>query len=276
MHKTTPLKIFLFVLLLIVVNELSSATLYWRPVLGATGNITWTNPLNWSTTTPAYTAAADFPGEADIAVFDGLDVSNSSMDQIYFTTTAAPKRHINGLIMQSTYTGTINVLTGKSLCVGAAAQINSGVGTLTTLAGGTITGDPGASRIWFYTENTNVSGSFVMNSGNVFSRIAGNFNMTGGTWNCTTLNTLWSRGTQFAAWTNFNPTISITAPSGSFSSPVNGLVAFTANANNNPVTYNITAPNNLTVNKLMLGGIFTSTVTINGVTGNDSITKGMV
>ena len=174
-------------LLVLISNWINAANISWT-----NGNATgiWSDNANWSGGTK--------PGSGDVAIFDGTSTANCTIDEII---------NVQGISINSGYTGTITQNTGFTITIGSSGfsqadgvftggdsniDINSGV---FSISGGTYTA---TSAVMFI---GNTFGSNV----NIFSQTAGIFNHNNGTINididfsgCATRTaTLVSTSTQF-------------------------------------------------------------------------------
>ncbi|HLG03139.1 MAG TPA: T9SS type A sorting domain-containing protein, partial [Bacteroidia bacterium] len=148
---------------------------------------------------------------------------------------------------------------GSSLVVGLIGSIISGSGTFTTLSGGTLQGsDNSSDRIWFCTENTTIASGHTFNGGSTMMRVAGNFEMSGGNF------TMTSGTFEVAPYCNF--TAAFTFNDGTFSAPNGSTLNMFPDANILPTTLSVNG--NMTVYNLAIGGIYNTSLSINGNSGD--------
>jgi hypothetical protein len=154
---------------------------YW---IGCTGNA-FTDALCWSTTSGG-ASGGGAPASGDSVIFDGGG-STGSNSPVFGTTTT-----IKGIDIQSGYSGTFSIASGKTLTVTSSLAVGGGTFT----AGGTITltgatlSVTGTSVSAFGTLNGNgsalsptslaLSGTGVYNTGSGTLSVSGALSMTGG------------------------------------------------------------------------------------------------
>jgi hypothetical protein len=137
----------LCVILIFMTTPFFAANRYW--VGSGIGN--WNTMTNWSGTSGG-ASGSSVPGVADIAIFDGLNVSNCIIDA---------NATVNGLIINTAYSGTISMNAGITATLGATGFSQSG---------GVFTGNNG---------NLFLNGPFLLNGG-IFNSTTGTLQITGG------------------------------------------------------------------------------------------------
>jgi hypothetical protein len=100
----------IFILFFLFSNASFSANRYW---IGLTGN--WNNILNWSNTSGGLPCMA-VPGSADVAVFDGNNLFNCTIDV---------STSVSGILISNLYTGTVSLSPGIGLTIASAGFIQT-------------------------------------------------------------------------------------------------------------------------------------------------------
>ncbi len=107
---------FFGLLIICIYNPLFSANRFW--VGSGAGN--WNNISNWSSTSGGI-AGSTVPGILDIAIFDGGNITNCTINA---------NINVNGFSISSLYTGVISLNNGITTTVAATGFSQSG-GTFT-------------------------------------------------------------------------------------------------------------------------------------------------
>ncbi len=151
--KILFLFIFFFAFGMVGIFQAHAANITWT---GGGGNSLWDNAANWSTAT--------VPTSTDVAIFSASSSNAAAIDT---------NVNVLGIVVTSTYAGTITQDTGYSVTIGS-----SGYGQ----SGGTFIGSANAS------DTITVNGSFMQSGGTFTSTagtlaVAGNLTLSAGTFN---------------------------------------------------------------------------------------------